>query len=89
MRIAPALLAAKDRASAELRAGVTGLPATEHGDDPRLAGVAAWSLAHGFATLLLSGNLIDPVGTRDPEAAFRSVASLLFAPAADHPGTLT
>ncbi|MET8745293.1 TetR/AcrR family transcriptional regulator [Streptomyces sp. NPDC004728] len=60
----PGLLAAKDRASAEL-----------------LAGVAAWSLAHGFATLLLSGNLEAAVGTRDPEAVFRSVTELLFASA--------
>lgn len=77
----PDLLAAKDRASAELRAGVTNLPAAGRGDDARLAGIAAWSLAHGFATLLLSGNLEAAVGTRDPEAAFRSVTELLFASA--------
>lgn len=77
---APELLAAKDRATAELRAGITDLPATGHGEDPRLAGVAAWSLAHGFATLLLSGNLSDAMEGRDPEEAFRSVASLLFEP---------
>ncbi|TXS74344.1 TetR/AcrR family transcriptional regulator [Streptomyces sp. sk2.1] len=76
----PELLAAKDRASAELRAGVTGLPASGRGDDDRLAGVAAWSLAHGFATLLLSGNLDGAVGARDSEAVFRSLAELLFAP---------
>ncbi|MDK0519920.1 TetR/AcrR family transcriptional regulator [Streptomyces sp. ML-6] len=76
----PALLAAKDRASAELRAGVGGLPPAGRGDDDRLAGVAAWSLAHGFATLLLSGNLDGAVGAQDPEAVFRSLAELLFAP---------
>ncbi|MEV6163077.1 TetR/AcrR family transcriptional regulator [Streptomyces sp. NPDC052052] len=74
----PDLLAAKDRAAAELRAGVTGLPATGRGNDTRLAGVAAWSLAHGFATLLLSGNLAGPVGAEDPEEVFRSLATLLF-----------
>ncbi|MER5279836.1 TetR/AcrR family transcriptional regulator [Streptomyces sp. NPDC002809] len=74
----PDLLAAKERASQELRAGVTELPAAGRGDDPRLAGVAAWSLAHGFATLLLSGNLSGAVGDRDPEEVFRSLAYLLF-----------
>lgn len=74
----PDLLAAKERASEELRAGVTELPAAGRGDDARLAGVAAWSLAHGFATLLLSGNLSGPVGDRDPEEVFRSLAYLLF-----------
>ncbi|MDV9200381.1 WHG domain-containing protein, partial [Streptomyces sp. Wh19] len=60
-------------------------PAAGRGDDARLAGLAAWSLAHGFATLLLSGNLEGAVGTRDPEAVFRSVTELLFASVADHP----
>ncbi|MGW1550619.1 TetR/AcrR family transcriptional regulator, partial [Streptomyces sp. NPDC002346] len=56
------LLAARARAAQALRAGIAGLPAAGSGDDARLAGVAAWSLAHGFATLLLSGNLSDPLG---------------------------
>ncbi|GAA3013428.1 TetR/AcrR family transcriptional regulator [Streptomyces drozdowiczii] len=73
----PDLLAAKDRATAELRAGVATLAPT---DAPRLTGIAAWSLAHGFATLLLSGNLSDAVGDRDPEEVFREVGRLLFAP---------
>lgn len=77
----PDLLAAKERASVELRAGVTGLPVAGRGDDARLTGVAAWSLAHGFATLLLSGNLGGAVGDRDPEEVFRGLAQLLFAPA--------
>ncbi|UYQ62547.1 TetR/AcrR family transcriptional regulator [Streptomyces peucetius] len=75
----PALLAAKELASAELHAGVTTLDASP---DPRTAGIAAWSLAHGFATLLLTHNLDDPVGDRDPADVFRSLAGLLFAPAA-------
>ncbi|MCX4772097.1 TetR/AcrR family transcriptional regulator [Streptomyces sp. NBC_01285] len=74
----PELVAAKLRASVELRAGVSGLPAAGRGEDPVLAGTAAWSLAHGFATLLLSGNLGGAVGDRDPEEVFRSVAGLLF-----------
>ncbi|WLQ42655.1 TetR/AcrR family transcriptional regulator [Streptomyces laculatispora] len=74
----PELVAAKDRASVELRTGVSGLPAAGRGEDAALAGTAAWSLAHGFATLLLSGNLGGAVGDRDPEEVFRSVAGLLF-----------
>ncbi|WP_327117780.1 TetR/AcrR family transcriptional regulator [Streptomyces sp. NBC_01341] len=74
----PALLAAKARATDELRAGVGELPDAAHGEDARLAGIAAWSLAHGFATLLLTGNLDGPVGGRDPEDVFRSVAGFLF-----------
>ncbi|MBO0918909.1 TetR/AcrR family transcriptional regulator, partial [Streptomyces laculatispora] len=74
----PELVAAKLRASVELRAGVSGLPAAGRGEDAALAGTAAWSLAHGFATLLLSGNLGGAVGDRDPEEVFRSVAGLLF-----------
>lgn len=72
------LLAARARAAQALRAGIAGLPAAGSGDDARLAGVAAWSLAHGFATLLLSGNLSDPLGDRNPEEVFRSLAGLLF-----------
>ncbi|MEV6262297.1 TetR/AcrR family transcriptional regulator [Streptomyces sp. NPDC051784] len=86
----PGLLAAKERATDELRAGIGGLPGAARGEDARLAGIAAWSLAHGFATLLLSGNLEDPVGGRDPGEVFRGLAGLLFgqqdtAPAATDP----
>lgn len=41
------------------------------------AGVAAWSLVHGLATLWLNGNLPAEVGD-DPEAAARAAASYLF-----------
>ncbi|MCI3928069.1 TetR/AcrR family transcriptional regulator [Streptomyces sp. AN091965] len=72
------LLAARTRAGAELRAGIAEVPASGRGEDARLAGIAAWSLAHGFTTLLLSENLRDPVGERDPEDVFRTLAELLF-----------
>ncbi|MFD9033707.1 TetR/AcrR family transcriptional regulator [Streptomyces sp. NPDC059567] len=75
----PELLAAKDRAGAGLRAGIAGVSADGRGPDPRLAGVAAWSLAHGFATLLLSHNLAGPIGEQDPEEVFHTLAGLLFA----------
>ncbi|MEU0131023.1 TetR/AcrR family transcriptional regulator [Streptomyces sp. NPDC006289] len=74
----PALVAAKARANETLRTGVSGLSGTDRGGDDRLAGIAAWSLAHGYATLLLSGNLDAPVGNRDPEEVFRALAGLLF-----------
>ncbi|MER5207805.1 TetR/AcrR family transcriptional regulator [Streptomyces sp. NPDC002825] len=70
----PDLLAAKERASAELRTGVADLGAVP---DARTAGIAAWSLAHGFATLLLTHNVRDAVGDRDPEEYFRSLTGLL------------
>lgn len=76
----PDLLAARTRATEALRAGVADLPPSGRGEDDRLAGVAAWSLAHGFATLLLSGNLADAVEGRDPEAVFRSLTGLIFTP---------
>ncbi|WP_338495691.1 TetR/AcrR family transcriptional regulator [Streptomyces sp. SJL17-4] len=71
----PDLLAAKERASAELRAGVAGLTDVP---DARAAGIAAWSLAHGFATLLLTHNVTGAVGDRDPEEYFRELTGLLF-----------
>ncbi|MEI5033683.1 TetR/AcrR family transcriptional regulator [Streptomyces sp. S1A(2023)] len=76
----PDLLAARARATEALRAGVADLPPTGRGEDDRLAGVAAWSLAHGFATLLLSGALADAMEGRDPEEAFRSLTALIFTP---------
>ncbi|MEV5677213.1 TetR/AcrR family transcriptional regulator [Streptomyces sp. NPDC052179] len=78
---APDLLAAKARATEALTEGIAGLPASGRGEDPRLAGVAAWSLAHGFATLLLSGNLTGTTGEQHPEEVFRALTELLFVPA--------
>ncbi|MFJ9108958.1 TetR/AcrR family transcriptional regulator [Streptomyces sp. NPDC102283] len=74
----PDLLAARARATEAVRAGVADLPPAGRGEDERLAGLAAWSLAHGFATLLLSGNLADAVEGRAPEAVFRSLTGLIF-----------
>ncbi|MFD3654173.1 TetR/AcrR family transcriptional regulator [Streptomyces sp. NPDC058620] len=79
----PELLAAKARAGDSLRAGVSALPAEGRTD----AGIAAWSLAHGFATLLLSGNLTGPLEARDPEEVFRSLAGMLFADGVRTPGS--
>ncbi|MFB7411623.1 TetR/AcrR family transcriptional regulator [Streptomyces sp. NPDC056202] len=71
----PDLLAAKERASAELRAGIAELTDVP---DARTAGIAAWSLAHGFATLLLTHNVTGALGDRDAEEYFRSLTGLLF-----------
>ena len=83
---APELLRAEDLelttaralATDALRTSVSGVRAEDFGIDARLTGVAAWSLAHGFATLLLSHNLDGPVGDKDPEEMFRTLATTLF-----------
>ena len=60
----PDLVAARGRSADALYSGVADLPdgparaGTEAGT-AREAGLAAWSLAHGFATLWLSGSLED------------------------------
>jgi hypothetical protein len=61
-----------------LRTAVAAVRPDDLGIDARLAGVAAWSLAHGFATLLLGHNLDGPVGDKDPEEVFRTLAAMLF-----------
>ncbi|UUU22682.1 TetR/AcrR family transcriptional regulator [Streptomyces sp. DSM 40750] len=62
----------------QLRTAVTTARPETLDADPRLAGIAAWSLSHGFATLLLSGNLAAVVGDQDPEEVFRTATELLF-----------
>ncbi len=65
-----AVVAARQRAGAALRRGVTSVRGTQaQPGDP--AGIAAWSLAHGYATLVLTGN----VAASDPAAAFADVAA--------------
>lgn len=71
----PDLVAARAGAAAMLYgpvSGVTDQPAIE-------AGVAAWSIVHGLATLWLHGLLPEEVGD-DPEALARRVAGYLFRP---------
>ncbi|MEU9225760.1 TetR/AcrR family transcriptional regulator [Streptomyces massasporeus] len=72
------LATARALAGDALRDAVAAVPPDGRGPDARLAGVAAWSLAHGFATLLLSHNLDGPVGDQDPEEVFRELATMLF-----------
>ncbi|MEU3791796.1 TetR/AcrR family transcriptional regulator [Streptomyces fructofermentans] len=72
------LTAARALAGERLRGAVSAVPQEGRGDDARLAGVAAWSLAHGFATLLLGHNLEGPMGDQDPEEVFRLLTGMLF-----------
>lgn len=73
----PAVLASKARTGEALRGGVGTVPGRRTGPDTAVAGVAAWSLVHGFATLWLNGALPPALG-EDPETAARNVAQLLF-----------
>lgn len=70
----PALVEARERAGAALAGGVEALGEQRTGDQ-RTAGVAAWSIVHGFATLWNTGNLARD---DDPEELARSVAARLF-----------
>ncbi|MFD4526291.1 TetR/AcrR family transcriptional regulator [Streptomyces sp. NPDC058470] len=74
------LITARTLAGERLRTAVSAVPPEGRGVDARLAGVAAWSLAHGFATLLLGHNLDGPVGDQDPEEVFRTLSEMLFRP---------
>ena len=75
----PELQKSKARADAALYGGVGRLPSSQAGADPLVAGVAAWSIVHGFATLWLAGAF--PAGLGDtPGPAARSVIQRLFAP---------
>lgn len=67
----PELTAARERTSGALRSAVEDLPAARRGPDARRAGLAAWSLAHGFAALQLSGSL--PKVDDDPVETFRAL----------------
>jgi AcrR family transcriptional regulator len=73
------LVTAQGRATAALAAAVATLPAESAptGQEAFLAGLSAWSIVHGFATLWLSGALPPDLGD-DPEEAARSVIRRLF-----------
>ena len=73
----PTVAAARQRAADALYGGVGSVAATGRGPDIPLAGVAAWSLVHGFATLWLNHALPADLSD-DPQAAARAVAAILF-----------
>ena len=73
-------LAEAGKAAAETLYGPVGhLSAGDASFDTLRAGVAAWSLVHGLATLYLNRNLPRRLGD-DPEQIARSVAAYLFRP---------
>ncbi len=67
----PALAAARDRAGGLLTSGASAV------SDDAMAGVAAWSLMHGFANLWLTGAL-RAEHLEDPDTAARAIARILF-----------
>lgn len=69
------LVAARDRAGAELQAGAAELSATL-GSDARTVGLAGWSMAHGLASLVLSGAMPADVAENPSSAARAILASL-------------
>ena len=73
----PAVAAARQCAADALYGGVRSVTATRRGPDIPLAGIAAWSLVHGFATLWLNHALPPDLGD-DPQAAARAVAAIMF-----------
>ncbi|WP_189133942.1 TetR/AcrR family transcriptional regulator [Wenjunlia tyrosinilytica] len=66
----PDLRAAQAQTGELLRSG---LPLGTPVPDAESSALAAWSLAHGFATLCLSGNVSRFIGERDPADAFRDI----------------
>ena len=74
----PALAAASERATSVLYGPIRDAPIARRDDEVAAAAVAAWSLVHGYATLLLNGNLPESFA-HDPEVGARSTASYLFA----------
>jgi len=69
----PALVAARQKTAALLYGS------RDATSDDVMAGVAAWSIVHGFATLWLNGNIPPRLGD-DPEAVARAVAMHLRVP---------
>ncbi|MFD5817732.1 TetR/AcrR family transcriptional regulator [Streptomyces sp. NPDC127038] len=74
------LTTARTLACRRLWDAVSAAPAEGRGADAHLAGIAAWSLAHGFAALLLGHHLDGQVGAEDPAEVLDSLTGLLFPP---------
>jgi len=70
----PDLAAARATTRAQLRASI----ADKAPANPDTATLAAWSLAHGYATLHLDGNLTDIAGDADPAEVFRALTTMIF-----------
>jgi AcrR family transcriptional regulator len=72
----PVLSAARQRSRDALYGPMGSVPLAA-GTDPLRAGIAAWALVHGLATLYFGGNLPPALGA-DPEAIAREIAVHLF-----------
>ena len=81
----PDLQQAQRAAEAALYGPLSPSPGSTPGPEVIAAGVAAWSLAHGLATLWLNGNLPPALGD-DPERVMRLAASHLFQTGFSSPG---
>jgi AcrR family transcriptional regulator len=73
----PELIQAREQARSLLYPPAAEAANRPDGDDALRAGVAAWSLVHGLATLWLNQNLPPELG-EDPEQIAREVAHYLF-----------
>lgn len=73
----PAVVTARATTEQMLYGPVQGLIGDAPGADPLHAGVAAWSLVHGLATLYLNGNLPPQLGD-DPDRIACAIAAYLF-----------
>ena len=73
----PELVRAREQARALLYPPAAEFTNSSDGGDDVLAGLAAWSLVHGLATLWLNHNLPPQLGD-DPEQITREVARYLF-----------
>src|SRR5829696_3601567 len=73
----PELVRARDAAKTLLYPPAAEAATSSDGRDDVRAGVAAWSLVHGLATLWLNHNLPPQLGD-DPEQITRDVARYLF-----------
>jgi AcrR family transcriptional regulator len=73
----PELLDAQRRTGEIFRAGLATLSPEQAGPDTAIAGIAAWSLVHGFSLLWLNG-LVEADAGDSPEAIARATAALLF-----------
>lgn len=72
----PALALARERSRQSLYGPIGSVPQVSPAESLE-AGVAAWALVHGLATLYLDGNLPPRLGD-DPEAITREIAAHLF-----------
>ena len=73
----PRMVEVQRRTGEIFQAGLATLTPEQAGPDLALAGLAAWSIVHGFAMLWLNG-LVQPDIGDDPEALARGIASLLY-----------